>query len=167
MLYQKNNDEDNSKNIFRKFEIKIFDLIQKNDQFKEICHPVVILEKINNNIKLGCSEEAYNRVNNSFFKKKELEHIIHDIFDDPAIKIELKIAKNEVVSLSNYIKNKLIKEKKEQSIIEAIKSQKDEGKCNIIPFPKHENKVRSELTMERHTLFASNTFKGDFRTFEK
>ena len=55
--------------------------------------------------------------------------------------------------------------------IEASKevgAQKKAGMCNIVPFPVSEpnKKIRTELTIERHALFASNTFKGDFRLYE-
>src|SRR5262249_145669 len=49
-----------------------------------------------------------------------------------------------------------------------VERQKAAQKLNVIPFPKLSGQpFRSELTIERHPLFVSNTFKAGFWRYER
>lgn len=49
-----------------------------------------------------------------------------------------------------------------------VAEQKADGRANVIPMPRVATQpFRTELTVERHALFVSNGFKGDFWRYER
>lgn len=152
---------------YQELEDKIFNKISLDYRFKDILYAFAVLEKDENKILLGSNSEICGKVNYNFNLKYTLENIIVSILGQECIKLELKIDENAFLAVNKRLKEKIAKEKEDKSSLIEIEAQKNAGKCHLIPFPISENKVRSELTIERHALFAANTFKGDFRIYER
>ncbi len=168
--YTKNtnkNSTDNLKKDFIELEIKIFEKILLDFRFKGIPYPFAVLEKNENVVVLGSNKEVVGKVSYNYSLESVLREIVGSIVGDDYIKIELKVAENEFLSVKKRIEKNQAKQKEEEQALAEINAQKAEGKCNLIPFPIKENKVRSDLSVERHAIFAANTFKGDFRIYER
>jgi len=157
-----------SKENFYDLENKIFESVCSNQYFKsEILYPFAVLENDSKKVVLGSNAYVSNRVNDSILLQMELEKIVSDSLGGVKVGVDLKKANNEFLATQKRIDDRIEKAKKEEQALLEIEEQKIEGKCKLIPFPVKENKVRSDLTIERHALFAANTFKGDFRTHER
>lgn len=168
--YTKNinkNSSDNQKKDFIELEIKIFEKILLDYRFKGILYPFAVLEKNENVVVLGSNKEVVGKVSYNYSLESALRELVGSIVGDDYIKIELKIAEAEFLSVKKRIEKNFVKQKEDEKNLANIEEQKIEGRCNLIPFPIKENKVRSDLTIERHAIFASNTFKGDFRSYER
>ncbi len=168
--YTKNinkNSSDNQKKEFIELEIKIFEKILLDYRFKGILYPFAVIEKNENIVVLGSNKEVVGKVSYNYSLESALRELVGSIVGDDYIKIELKIAEAEFLSVKKRIEKNFVKQKEDEKNLANIEEQKIEGRCNLIPFPIKENKVRSDLTIERHAIFASNTFKGDFRSYER
>ena len=156
-----------SKRALSELEDRIIEKISADYRLKEINKPFVVLELDKSRVVLGSTKEIVGKVDYNYAFKRILEEIIGALIGNAFVKIELKIAEAEFQALKKRIHNNIAAQKKEAAVLEDIDAQRKEGKCNLIPFPFKENKVRSELTIERHALFAANTFKDDFRVYER
>lgn len=168
--YTKNSDKNVSndrKKDFIELEIKIFEKILLDFRFKGIPYPFAVLEKNENVVVLGSNKEVVGKVSYNYSLESVLREIVGSIVGDDYIKIELKVAENEFLSVKKRIEKNQAKQKEDEQTLAEINAQKAEGRCNLIPFPLKENKVRSDLSVERHAIFAANTFKGDFRCYER
>jgi hypothetical protein len=161
------NISDNQKKDFIELERKIFEKILLDYRFKGIPYPFAILEKNENVVVLGSNKEVVGKVSYNYSLESALRELVGSIVGDDYIKIELKIAENEFLSVKKRIEKKLARQKEDEQALAEINAQKAEGRCNLIPFPIKENKIRSDLSVERHAIFAANTFKGDFRCYER
>lgn len=158
----------NGKKDFAELEIKIFEKILLNHhQFSGALFLFAVLEKSEDSILLGSTKETVNKVDYNASLIIALREIVGTVLDNKYIEVKLKTAEKEFLSAKKRIDKKFAEQKDQEKFLAEIEEQKFEGKCNLIPFPAKENKVRSDLTIERHALFASNTFKGDFRTYER
>lgn len=168
--YTKNSDKNVSndrKKDFIELEIKIFEEILLDFRFKGIPYPFAVLEKNENVVVLGSNKEVVGKVSYNYSLESVLREIVGSIVGDDCIKIELKVAENEFLSVKKRIEKNQAKQKEDEQTLAELNAQKAEGKCNLIPFPIKENKIRSDLSVERHAIFAANTFKGDFRCYER
>jgi len=156
-----------SKRALSELEDRIIEKISADYRLKEINKPFVVLELDKSRVVLGSTKEIVGKVDYNYGFKRILEEVIGTLIGNSFVKIELKIAEAEFQALKKRIHNNIAAQKKEAAVLEDIDAQLKEGRCNLIPFPFKENKVRSELTIERHAIFAANTFKGDLRTYER
>lgn len=148
-------------------EDKLFEKLAMDYRLKEILHPFAVLERSKDQVLLGSTKDIASKIDYNFSLKSGLRELVGSIVGDRCIRVEVKTAENEFQAVKKRIDKKLIKQKEDQVILTEINEQINEGRCNLIPFPVKENKVRSELTIERHSLFAANTFKDDFRAYER
>ncbi|MCA9508563.1 MAG: hypothetical protein KC505_09095 [Myxococcales bacterium] len=148
-------------------EIKIFERIVSDNRCKDISHPFAVLEISEDEILLGSTQRIVNAIHYNFSLKLHLQEAVGAILNDDCIKIQLKIDEDKFLATKKNIEKLLAKRKDEEKFLLELNSQKMEGRCDLMPFPLKENKVRSDLTVERHAIFAANTFKGDFRTYER
>ncbi len=155
------------KKDFSDLEIKIFEKVLIDHRFRGFSHPFAVLEKNADIVVLGSNKDMVGKVSYNYTLESALQEIVGSIVGDPYIKLKLKIDEDEFLLAKKRIDKKLAKKKEEEQSSADIEEQKAEGKCNLIPFPIRENKVRSDLSVERHAIFAANTFKGDFRTYER
>lgn len=154
---------------------KSYDCLQKdlNEQVKAdstltaINRPLLILGIDEQKALLGSTKEIVGKIQYDFLLKHKLELILGRLLENKYIRVDLQIADNEIKNF-NKQNEKISSEKKiNEGVLADVQAQKDDGRCALIPFPVKENKVRSELTIERHALFAANTFKEDFRRYER
>lgn len=158
------------KNISKSYidlEDQLFAKISSDYRFKDILYPFVVLDRDDNRVVLGSSKETVNKVSYNFSLESAMQEIVGAIINDKLINIVFKIAEDEALVVKKRIDKKSAQKKQQESILPEIEEQKRDGKCNLIPFPIKDNKVRSDLTIERHAIFAANTFKGDFRCYER
>lgn len=158
------------KNISKSYidlEDQIFAKISSDYRFKDILYPFVVLDRDENRVVLGSSKETVNKVSYNFSLESAMQEIVGAIINDKLINIVFKIAEDEALVVKKRIDKKSAQKKQQESILPEIEEQKRDGKCNLIPFPIKDNKVRSDLSVERHAIFAANTFKGDFRSYER
>jgi hypothetical protein len=148
-------------------EDKILERIGLDYRLKEIKKPFAVLKLDRSDVLLGSTKEIVGKVDYNYSFKNALQEVVGSLIGNTYVKVEVKVAEAEFQALKKRLDGKIAKQKKEAEILAGIDAQRKEGKCNLIPFPLKENKVRSELTIERHAIFAANTFKGDFRTYER
>jgi len=141
--------------------------VKADFRLKALKHPVLVLDIEDKRVLLGSTKEIVGMIQYDYSLKNNLETIVGNIIGDKYVHIELQPAENELKDFKNNIDKISIEKKKNEEILAEIQAQKNTGHCALIPFPLKENKVRSELTIERHALFAANTFKGDFRKYER
>jgi len=154
-------------NVFHELEIKIFEKLSSDYRFKDILYPIAILDKNERTVFLGSTNNVVGKINYNCALLSALREHVGSIIGDQYIDIEVKLAEKEFQEVKKRIEKIAAKQKKEEQTLAEIESQKNQGKCDLIPFPVKENKVRSDLTVERHAIFAANTFKGNFRAHER
>ncbi len=155
------------KKDFTDLEIKIFEKILIDHRFRGFSYPFAVLEKNDDIVVLGSNKDVVGKIGYNYTLESALQEIVGSLIGDAYIKIKLKIAENEYLLVKKRIDKRLVKQKEEEQVLTETHSQKVDGKCNLIPFPLKENKIRSDLSVERHAIFAANTFKGDFRCYER
>lgn len=155
------------KKDFSDLEIKIFERVLIDYRFRGFSYPFAVLEKSEDIVVLGSNKDVVGKVGYNYALESTLQEIVGSVVGDPYIKLELKVAEDEFLLVKKRIDKKLAKQKEEEKSLADVETQKADGKCNLIPFPIKENKIRSDLSVERHAIFAANTFKGDFRTYER
>lgn len=148
-------------------ESQIFERLQSDLYFKDILEPFAVLKKSATMVILGSTQKIVGKVNYNFTLENNLREIVASIMNNPCISVEVRVAEDEFQKVTKRIQKISAKKKKNLEIENEIQRQKIQGKCNLIPFPVKENKVRSDLTVERYAIFAANTFKGDFRLYER
>ncbi|MGH7249403.1 MAG: replication initiator protein A [Minisyncoccia bacterium] len=159
-----------SSNVKTRHELeeKIFQDVCANRYFaREMAYPFAVLENDTKKVVLGSNAHITSRVNASPILQIEIREIVSKALGGVDVGVEVKNARDEFLETQKRIDKKIAKDKEEERILAEVEGQKIEGKCNLIPFPAKENKTRSDLTVERHSLFAANTFKGDFRSHER
>lgn len=168
MNYKKNDVKNSSRNKkYIELETKIFEAIRRDYRLKDISFPFAILEKNDDTIILGSNEKVVGKYDYNGNLRLVLQETIGSILDNRYIEVQVQIAEKDFLLTVQRIKQYQAKQQEDEKSLIDVNAQKAEGKCNLIPFPIKENKVRSDLSVERHAIFAANTFKADFRCYER
>lgn len=155
------------KSQIAELEDKIFEKIALDYRLKDVLHPFAVLEKTEGRVLLGSTKEIAAKVNYNYLTECALRELVGAIVNDKHIEVKIKAAENEAEAVKRRIDERLNRQKEDKVALAEMEVQINEGRCNLIPFPKKDNKTRSDLVVERHSLFAANTFKGDFRSHER
>lgn len=156
-----------TKSQIAELEDTIFEKLALDYRLKDVLHPLAVLEKTESRVLLGSTKEIAAKVNYNYLTECALRELVGAIVDDKNIKVEIKAAESKVEAVKRRIDERLNKQKEDKVALTEMEAQISEGRCNLVPFPVKENKARSDLVVERHSLFAANTFKGDFRGHER
>lgn len=141
-------------------EQAIFVALMGNQQFNGLPLPCAVLSVRDDMVELGVSNKFHDAIVGNYcnyLAQREFDELMTRLLGNG---VRHKIVRAEEASIAAA---KRIEVRKE------VEAQKKTGMCNIVPFPVSDpnRKIRTELTIERHALFASNTFKGDFRVYER
>jgi hypothetical protein len=139
-------------------EQAIFVALMGNQQFNGLPLPCAVLSVRDDMVELGVSNKFHDAIVGNYcnyLAQREFDALMSKLLGNR----RYRVVRAEEASIAA---DKRIEASKE------VGAQKKAGMCNIVPFPVSEpnKKIRTELTIERHALFASNTFKGDFRLYE-
>mgnify|MGYP003420975811 FL=1 len=139
-------------------EQAIFAALMGNQQFNGLPLPCAVLSVRDDMVELGVSNKFHDAIVGNYcnyLAQREFDALMSKLLGNR----RYRVVRAEEASIAA---DKRIETSKE------VGAQKKAGMCNIVPFPVSEpnKKIRTELTIERHALFASNTFKGDFRLYE-
>lgn len=141
-------------------EQAIFNALMDNERFNGLPCSCAVLFVRDNIVQLGVSDKLHDVIVGNY-----CNYLAEREFDELMTKLLGKSMSYRIVRAQeeSLAASKRIEFRKE------VQSQKKAGMCNIVPFPVSDpnKKIRTELTIERHALFASNTFKGDFRAYQR
>lgn len=128
---------------------------------------LAIVHMDENHIMLGCDNDGFTHLyRNEHLYCIDLRSILLAL-TGKNLAIEYKRAPQEVSTLKKRL-YALEKAQQRHAIMqEETLRQKQEGRCELVPFPLEEHKVRSDLTIEQHAIFAANTYKGNYRVFTR
>jgi hypothetical protein len=131
-----------------------------NEQFNGLPLPCAVLSMRDDMIELGVSNKLHDAIVGNY-----CNYLAQRKFDELMPKllgpgVRYRIVRAEEASIEA---GKRIEVRKE------VEKQKRAGQCNIVPFPVSDlsKKIRTELTIERHAFFVSNTYKGNSRVYDR
>ncbi len=131
-----------------------------NEQFKGLPLPCAVLSVRDNMVDLGVSNKLHDAIVGNYcnhLAQREFDELMYRLLGEG---VRHRIVRAEEASIEAAKRIELRKE---------VETQKKEGMCNIVPFPVSDpnRKIRTELTIERHAFFVSNTYKGNSRVYDR
>lgn len=147
-------------------EISLFDKLKTLSAFKDLHLPYAVISVSDTEVTLGVPKEARADITNNFLVRSALEDALKDI-TGTALVVRTAVAEQEWREARARIDLHTKKQEKKERTEAEVTRQIEAGKCNLIPFPDLESKIRTDLNIERHSIFASNTFQGDLRIIER
>lgn len=140
-------------------EQAILAALMSNQQFNGLPLPCAVLSVRNDMVELGVSNKFHDAIVGNYcnyLAQREFDELMTRLLN----RVRYRIIRDEEASIEA---GKRIEASKE------VGAQKKAGMCNIVPFPVSDpnKKIRTELTIERHAFFVSNTYKGNSRVYDR
>jgi hypothetical protein len=141
-------------------ERTILTALMSDDRFNGLPLPCAVLSVRDDTVELGVSNKLHDAIVGNY-----CNYLAQRKFDELMPKLLSKGMRYRIVRAEEAS----IEAGKRIEVSREVENQKMAGQCNIVPFPVSDptKKIRTELTIERHAFFVSNTYKGNSRVYDR
>lgn len=148
-------------------EKALSDRLSRLSGFKALSSPCAILEHSQDEVLVGVPKDMVGPLYSNYTLKSGLEQAVGAVFKRPGVRVKTRQADPECEAARTRLEALKRAEEKLEREKQEVDRQKEMGKCDIIPFPRNEEKLRSDVTLSKFPLFVSNNYKGSEWSWER
>ena len=148
-------------------EKALSDRLSRLSGFKALSLPCAILEHSQDEVLLGVPKDMVGPLYSNYTLKSGLEQAVGAVFKRSGVRVKTRQADPECTAVKARLEALKRAEEKLEREEQKVDRQKEIGRCDIIPFPRNEEKLRSDVTISKFPLFVSNNYKGSEWSWER
>lgn len=147
-------------------EKALSDRLSRLSGFKALSLPCAILKHSQDEVLVGVPKDMVGPLYSNYTLKSGLEQAVGAVFKRPGVRVKTRQADPECVAARARLEALKRAEEKLEREKQEVDRQKEMGRCDIIPFPRNEEKIRVSANLFKNPIFVSNNYKGSLWVYE-